>query len=817
MLVRLPRSQGRAGVRTLADQHGLSRIRDAGRKAWRRVPRWARVSVVVALAAATAVAGGVGIWASLTAARLDLDAAQGTALVFAGSRTLRPGVSIRTVTESLERLQYREVTATPARPGEFRRTGGRWEIHLRPENSEPGKLVRLSVRGPWIVDVTGATDGADVSDAALEPELLTGVAETGLERRRPVALGEMSPFLPAAVLAAEDHRFFEHSGLDVVAVGRALVTNTVRGEITQGASTLTQQLAKNLALGPERTWRRKILEGALALALERRYEKEKILEAYLNTVYLGQRGRAALVGVGAAAQSYWDKDARRLGLAESALLAGIIRAPNRYSPDQHPERAQQRRDTVLRRMHELGMIDAKTLAQALAQRTEVRAGTSLPSPAPYFLDYVRATAGTKLARGNPRIYTTLDPSLQRAAEAAVARGLDRLESARKSLRRSASGQRLQAALVALDPATGEIRALVGGRDYELSAFNRVTHAHRQPGSAFKPFVFLAALRRGAADQPPTVTPASFVEDMPIEVATAEEPWTPRNFEDRFDGMITVRQALERSSNAAAVRLAQAAGLDGVVKTAREVGFTSRMTPVPALALGSFEVTPLELAGAYATLANGGARTPARGVRMVEGRPGGPRTETRTGRGPSSTLSPDEAYLVTNLLEGVVDRGTGAGVRALGLTGAVAGKTGTTNDARDAWFAGYSPRLVAVVWVGFDDGTPLGLSGASAALPIWTDFMRVAATVEDPGKFTVPPAVVVRRPCGSATDEVFLAATAPVEVCGAAEPPWTAGTPFDRPAAPSWPPGVSAYRPAAPARVPAPPPSRLLAPPAPSER
>jgi penicillin-binding protein 1B len=242
-----------------------------------------------------------------------------------------------------------------------------------------------------------------------------------------------------------------------------------------------------------------------------------------------------------------------------------------------------------------------------------------------------------------------------------------------------------------------------------------------------------------------------------------------------------------------------------------------MTPVPALALGSFEVTPLELAGAYATLANGGARTPVRGVRMVEGRPGGPRTETRAARAPSSTLSPDEAYLVTNLLEGVVDRGTGAGVRALGLTGAVAGKTGTTNDARDAWFAGYSPRLVAVVWVWFDDGTPLGLSGASAALPIWTDFMRVAATVEDPGKFTVPPAVVVRRPCGSATDEVFLAATAPVEVCGAAEPPWTAGTQFDRPAAPSSPPGVSAYRPVAPARAPAPPPSRLLAPPAPSER
>ena len=530
----------------------------------------------------------------------------------------------------------------------------------------------------------------------------------------------------------------------------------------QGASTITQQLVKNLALGPQRTWRRKVLEGALALAIERRYEKEKILEAYLNTVYLGQRGRAAILGVGAAAQSYWGKDARRLGLAESALLAGIIRAPNRYSPDQHPARAQQRRDAVLRRMHELGMIDGQALATALAQRTEVRAGTTLPSPAPYFLDYVRATTGAEMTPGSPRIYTTLDPSLQRAAEAAVARGLDRLESANRRLRRSASGDRLQAALVALDPVTGEVRALVGGRDYEMSAFNRVTHARRQPGSAFKPFVFLAALRRGAAGQPPAVTPASVVEDLPIEVPTAQEAWAPRNFEDRYDGLITVRQALERSSNAAAVRLAQAAGLDAVVRTARDVGFTSRMTAVPALALGSFEVTPLELAAAYATLANGGTRVAAHGVRMVEGRAGIPTAEAREARATASSLSADEAYLVTNLLRGVMDRGTGAGARALGLAGAVAGKTGTTNDTRDAWFAGYSPRLVTVVWVGFDDGTPLGVSGAGAALPIWTDFMRAAATVEDPGDFTMPPVMVVRRLCGSPTEEMFLPLTAPDE-------------------------------------------------------
>ncbi len=711
---------------------------------------------------------GFAVWAGTTAARLDLDAVQQTPLVFATGRALRPGVAIQAVGESLDRLRYREVSNAPSQPGEFRRTAGRWEIHLRAREdvSRPAMRVRLDVRGLRIVEVTDLSGAPDLISAELEPELLTGVGETGLERRRPLALADMSRFIPAAVLAAEDHRFFDHGGLDFLAVGRATVVNASRGEIAQGASTLTQQLVKNLALGPERTWSRKVREGALALALERRYPKGKILEAYLNTVYLGQRGRAAILGVGAAAQSYWGKDAGRLSLAESALLAGMIRAPNRYSPAEHPERAQRRRDAVLRRMHELGMIDRPALAAALAERTGVRAGAGLPSSAPYFLDFVRAATPARPGGEDPRVYTTLEPGLQRAAEAAVARGLDRLESAHRNLRRSPSGERIQAALVVLDPATGEIRALVGGRDYETSAFNRVTHAHRQPGSAFKPFVFLAALRRGAIGQPPVVTPVSLVEDLPIEVETRHEAWAPRNYEDRFEGLITVRQALERSSNAAAVRIARAAGLGDVVRTARDVGFTSRMTAVPALALGSFEVTPLELAAAYATLANGGRPVRPLGVRTVGRRAEAlPTRGARGVRGGVSSVSPEEAYLITYLLRGVVDRGTGAAARALGLGGAAAGKTGTTNDTRDAWFAGYSPRLVAVVWIGFDDGTPLGLSGARAALPIWTDFMRAAAALEDPGEFAVPPNMVFRQVCGSPFQEAFLPSTEPDVPCG----------------------------------------------------
>ena len=594
----------------------------------------------------------IAIWASATAAHLDLDAVQDTSLVFAGGRRLQPGVAVRQVGESLERLRYREVSGVPARPGEFQRRSERLDVFLRPRDDvgQPAMRVRLELQGSRIVAATSLTDDLDHRlPVELEPELLTGVDESGLERRRPLAMLEMSRFVPAAVLAAEDHRFYDHRGLDLMAVGRAVVVNASRAEIAQGASTLTQQLVKNVALGPERTFSRKIREAALALAVERRYSKSKILETYLNTVYLGQHRRMAIHGVGAAAQSYWGKDARNLSLAESALLAGMIRAPNRYSPVEHPERARQRRDIVLHRMRELGMIDESALHAALSERTQVRgragAQPGVPSQAPYFLDHVRASTGVGLGKGSSHIYTTLDPALQRAAEAALVRGLDRLESAHRHLRRTLPSDRLQAALVALDPATGEIRALVGGRDYEMSPFNRVTHARRQPGSAFKPFVFLAALRRGPSGEPPAVTPASLVDDLPISLETPREVWQPRNFEDRFEGAITVRRALEQSSNAAAVRLAQTVGFDDVVRTARDSGFTSPMAPVPALALGSFEVTPLELAVAYATVANGGTPVRPHGLRRIAGR------DSVAPLSGGSRLAPDEAYLLHTSLAG----------------------------------------------------------------------------------------------------------------------------------------------------------------------
>jgi penicillin-binding protein 1B len=377
-----------------------------------------------------------------------------------------------------------------------------------------------------------------------------------------------------------------------------------------------------------------------------------------------------------------------------------------------------------------------------------------------------------VSSGGLRIYTTLHPVLQRAAEAALARGLDRLEGQSRTLRRNDPAARLQGAIVALDPRTGEIRAMVGGRDYGQSQFNRVTQARRQPGSAFKPFVYLAALGQGPRGEPPHFTPTSLLEDRPLTIGTGRTAWSPRNYENRYEGTVTVRRALEQSLNAATVWMAEGVGYDAVVRTAREAGFTSPLEPVPALVLGSFEVTPLELASAYAALATGGERGRPTGLRAVVDREGAV-NEPRTERAPGPR--PDEAFLITHLLQGVVDRGTGASARTLGVEGPVAAKTGTTNEGRDAWFVGYTPRLVALVWVGFDERDVLRLSGAQAALPIWADFMRTALAVIPPATFAPPPSITFHDVdaangklatawCPVVIREAFLASTEPRESC-----------------------------------------------------
>jgi penicillin-binding protein 1B len=750
---------------------------------WRPPPSWrawwprlvglapGRLALLVALALLLAAGVGLATYSSIALARFERVEERRATFVYAAPQPLVPGLHIRRadLAGTLARLKYVDSRAVAPVPGQYRRLGNAWEIHLRATPEAAARRVRLEVRDERVTRVT--RDGHDIGSAALEPEVLTSADDRPGEDNRPTRLADVPLVLINAVLAAEDHRFFEHGGVDARGLLRAAWANLRAGRVTQGGSTITQQLVKNRLVGSRRTFFRKANEAWLATLVEWRYAKPQILEAYLNEIYLGQRGGRAIRGVGAAARAYFRKEVHQLTPAEAALIAGLIRAPNHYSPSAHPDRARARRDVVLARMRELGSLSPADHQTARAEPVRIPAAAVTGQPAPYFTDYVRAELEQRFGeRGEPaRVYTALDLALQRFAESAVVRGLDRLETRVPRLRRDDPVRRLQAALVALDPATGEIRALVGGRDYTQSQFNRAAQARRQPGSAFKPIVYLAALRQHGDDRP-VLTAASLVDDVPLAVTVGTETWSPRNYEDRYEGRVTVRRALEQSLNAATVRVADVAGLPAVIDTARALGFEAALAPVPAMALGAFEATPLELARVYVPMANGGVRPPGTfAVRAVRDRDGD--VLPAENEEALAVISPAEAYLITSLLVGVVQTGTGTAARGLAGPDTIAGKTGTTNDGRDAWFVGYTPRLVVAVWVGYDGGDAHGLSGSEAALPIWIDFMREAVATYPAPAFTVPAGItfasidvtngrLATPSCPVTARETFLAGTEP---------------------------------------------------------
>jgi penicillin-binding protein 1B len=559
------------------------------------------------------------------------------------------------------------------------------------------------------------------------PPIALGTLDgTALEQRVPIRLSQLPDHLVSAVLAVEDQRFYGHHGLDFPRIGGALLANLKAGAITQGGSTVTQQLVKNLYLSASRSPIRKLREAALAVALEARYDKAKILEAYLNEIYLGQDGAQGIHGVGAAARYYFGKDARRLTLAESALLAGMIRAPNRTAPTRNPESARRRRDLVLQLMLKQQRIGKAGAARASRAGIPTRAYPARTVDGRYFRDIAAPTVeGRPPSRGRA-IYTTLDATLQRAAERAVRFGLGRLR---------APG--VEAALLAIDPRSGEVLALVGGRDYSTSQFNRATDARRQPGSAFKPVVAVAALERSGAREP-AFTLASTVEDEPLSVRTPSGLWQPTNYDRQFHGTVTVREAMEQSLNVPFARIGLSLGAERIAATARRLGIASPLHPVPSLALGSSEVTLLELVRAYGVLAAGGDLA---ATQVILGQsasrlpvlPSSPPAATRV-------VEPAVAYLVTSMLEGVVTRGTGRALNGDGRFYGIAGKTGTSNDWRDAWFIAYSPSLVVGVWVGYDDGRSLGMTGAGAALPVVARFLEDATRDEEGEQFEVPEGI-----------------------------------------------------------------------------
>lgn len=592
------------------------------------------------------------------------------------------------------------------------------------------------------------------------------LAEFFTENRTPVPLTDVPEIMIKALIATEDTRFYNHRGLDFRGIARAFYRNVRAGRVVEGGSTLTQQLAKVLFLSPERSYTRKLKEMALALRIEQRYTKREILNLYLNQIYFGSGG----YGVEAAARIYFNKPAKELTVAESALLAGLPRSPKYYSPFKSPENAIGRRAYVLNRMVAGNIITREQAEEAKKVPVPRERAQKAGGRAPYFVEYVRQKVEERfgssiLYSGGLNIYTTINDELQSYAEQAVRKGLARIE-ARHRKKKSASPP-LQAAVLSLEPSTGHIRAMVGGRDFGLSQFNRASQAARQPGSAFKPVIFAAALDQG-------YTAADILDDSPLTVdVDRNKTWEPENFTRTFHGPVTVRKALVQSLNVPTVRLLQRIGIIESIEYAKKIGIKSALAPYPSLALGSSDVTLMELSSAYAVFANQGVRMEPVSILMITDNTG--RLLYTADVIPEQVIKPETAFLATNLLKGVIEQGTGR--RALSLGRPAAGKTGTTNEYRDAWFIGYTPGMLAGVWVGYDDHRPIGHgeTGARAALPIWNEFMKKAHTGHEPEDFQPPPGIVFRQidpqsgllataRCKQTMIEAFVAGTEPASRC-----------------------------------------------------
>ncbi len=701
------------------------------------------------------------------------------ARVYAAPFVFHPGLRLREVGffDRLARLGYREVDAEPARRGDFHRKGDDVEVFLRgfpyPRQPAPQRRLRIDVADGAIASMIDLDSDEEVFSAELEPELLSAVQRAAFEQRRVLTLAEVPPRLVNAILTTEDRRFYDHWGIDLRGIARAVLANLTGGR-TQGGSTITQQLAKNMFLTAERSWRRKVPEAFVAVLLEQRYSKNQILEGYLNEIYLGQDGPRAIHGVWEASLYYFSRPPTELSLGETALLAGMIRAPNTTSPLKRPDRARERRDTVLKQLAEVGTITAAELAKALSEPIRPATARVAAVKGRYFVDFVGEEAEAKypdeiLNRAGYDLFTTLDSEAQAAAEAAVADGLRALEKAYPNVVRG--NDRPQAALVALRPQTGAVVAMVGGRSYAESQFNRAVHAARQPGSVFKPIVFLTAFELSSDADP--ITPTTTLQDTPFDWRYEGQVWRPRNYKDAYLGPVPARRALEMSLNSATARLAERIGLEQVREMARAAGIDRELPSLPSMTLGALEVTPLEMAEVYATIANGGIHVEPKALAKVV-TPAGELIELRSPR-VSRAAGPQAAFLVTHLMEGVIDAGTGRGVREAGLTVPAAGKTGTTNEAHDAWFAGFTPELAAVVWVGYDRDQALGLTGAQAALPIWTEFMKRASAGKPAREFHQPPDIEMieidpetgmraTRNCPEKIREAFRVGQAPQREC-----------------------------------------------------
>ncbi len=747
--------------------------------------------LLLLLAGASVFAYYYVLYSRMIDARLSGEVFGNTSQVYSAPRRIYEGEPIaqREIVASLERAGYYDHAVEGAR-GEYSVSGSSLSIHPSASSFFGGtNALRVVFEGARIARIDALDRGGGLPSAEIEPELLTNLFDTAREKRRVVRMNQLPKVLVDAVLAAEDKRFFEHPGFDPVRIVGAAWADLRHRNVGQGASTLTMQLARSFFFSTERTWRRKVAETLVALELEQRFSKQQLFELYANEIYLGNRGSFAIRGFGEGAQAYFGKDVRDLTLPEAAFLAGIIRAPNRYSSaDSRPDRAAEPRDRVLAQMADEGLITQDQAAEARRAPLRLVRGGIETSSAPYFVDMVKDhllehISESDLTSQSYRVYTSLDPRLERAAVEAVQVGIQEVDAqlknkyarwAKENQQKGSSEPppHAQVALVALDPQTGEVLALVGGRDYGSSQLNRAL-ARRQPGSAFKPFVYLAAFMNDVDGIDPQLTPLSTVVDEPTTFEFEGNEYAPDNFGEKFYGTVTLREALTHSLNVATVRVAELVGYQRVVDVVRQAGLDPHIQPTPAMALGSYEMTPIDVAAAYTIFADGGMRaeplfiegvTDAAGNWIEHGAP-----QTR------EAIDPRAAYIVTNILQDVINHGTGYTVRQRGFTAPAAGKTGTSHDG---WFAGFTSNLICVVWVGFDDNRELGLAGGNSAAPIWAELMKRAIALPDYAQvhdFAPPDGVTVvaidpdtlerATPlCPVTRTAAFLSGTEPSEYC-----------------------------------------------------
>jgi penicillin-binding protein 1B len=713
-----------------------------------------------------------------------------SAKIFAAPRLVKVGSksSVSDIAAQLRHAGYAEKEGESPL-GSYSVHGGAIEVSPGPESYHSPEPATITIVGGTVSSINSRSAG-ELAAYELEPQMLTSLFDAEQRSKRQlVKYDEIPKVMVEAVTSIEDRRFFQHNGVNFMRLLEAAWIDFTHQRHQQGGSTITMQLSRAFFLSPEKTFKRKLIEMLIAVELEQKFSKQQIFEFYANRVDLGQRGSFTISGLAEGSRSYFNKDLKDINLPEAALLAGLIQAPSYLSPYRHPERAQERRNTVIEAMVDTHDITREQADKAKAVPLKLAPPNVEASDAPYFVDMVRDTLVNKLNEHEVneqqyRIYTTLDPELQRVAAQAVETGIKLVDEQVTRLRTHktrigknkyettvTSGPQAQVALIAMDPHTGEIKALVGGRNYGMSQLNHAL-AKRPTGSIFKPFVYAAAMNTALDGSTNIITPASTVSDQPSTFSYGDQIYEPRNYKEEYHGDVTLRYALALSLNNATVKVAEEVGYDKVADLAKSAGIAS-VKATPAMALGAYDATPVDMTAAYTSFANGGLRLSPIFVSSVRNSKGD--VVMNFGSEKKQVLDPRIAFVMTNMLEGVMNFGTAYAVRLHGFTAPAAGKTGTSHDG---WFAGYTSDLLCIVWVGYDDYSDIRLSGAQTAAPIWAEFMKKAVVLpqySDAKPFNQPEGVVdvqldkitnrlATPACPDDYTIAFIAGTEPHDTC-----------------------------------------------------